>query len=163
MRGLCRSCSVRKKVKEKGGYDAVSRKGLWNSVIVELGLDLRVLASVKLGFDKYLNDFEGWLRKSYEEKSSKNGNDGYLNSLPIDLEKEFQKILCSNLKDKDDDFVPLESSNIIKHIDLVNHKSDGYLSDTKIQNNKCDGVQNVNGDGNGGDDEKLGTGVKDMI
>jgi hypothetical protein len=90
-------------------------------------------------------------------------NLGYVNSLPIDLEKEFQNLFCSNLKDKDDDFVPLESSNIIKHIDLVNHKSDGYLSDTKNRNNKCDGVQNVNGDGNGGDDEKLGTGVKDDI
>ncbi|XP_024636354.2 AT-rich interactive domain-containing protein 2 [Medicago truncatula] len=149
-------------VKEKGGYDAVSRKGLWNSVIVELGLDLRILASVKLVFDKYLNDFEGWLRKSFEEKSLKNGNDG-LNSLPIDLEKEFQNLFCSNLKDKDDDFVPLESSNIIKHIDLVNQKSDGYLLDTKNQNNKCDGVQNVNSYGNGGDDEKLGTGVKDVM
>ncbi|RHN80247.1 putative transcription factor & chromatin remodeling ARID family [Medicago truncatula] len=133
-------------VKEKGGYDAVSRKGLWNSVIVELGLDLRVLASVKLVFDKYLNDFEGWLRKSFEEKK-----------------KEFQNLFCSNLKDKDDDFVPLESSNIIKHIDLVNQKSDGYLLDTKNQNNKCDGLQNVNSDGHGGDDEKLGTGVKDDI
>ncbi|MCH96921.1 AT-rich interactive domain-containing protein 2-like [Trifolium medium] len=51
-------------VKEKGGYDAVSRKGLWYSVIIELGLDLHVLASVKLIYDKYLRDFEGWLSKT---------------------------------------------------------------------------------------------------
>ncbi|GAU19420.1 hypothetical protein TSUD_76640 [Trifolium subterraneum] len=51
-------------VKEKGGYDAVSRNGLWYSVITELGLDLHVLASVKLIYDKYLRDFEGWLSKT---------------------------------------------------------------------------------------------------
>ncbi|CAL5214855.1 unnamed protein product [Lathyrus oleraceus] len=51
-------------VKKNGGYDVVSRKGLWDSVIVELGLNLHVLASVKLIYDRYLNDFEGWLSKS---------------------------------------------------------------------------------------------------
>jgi len=40
-------------VKEKGGYAEVSRKGLWDSVIVDLGLDLNVLASVKLVYEKY--------------------------------------------------------------------------------------------------------------
>ncbi|GAU19417.1 hypothetical protein TSUD_76610 [Trifolium subterraneum] len=115
-------------VKEKGGYDVVSRKGLWDSVIVELGMDICVLASVKLVYDKYLHDFEGWLSKTFEERSIKNGNNGCLNSLPLDLEKEFRSLLCSNLKDKDDDFVPLESSNIIKHIDLVNQKSSGMVN-----------------------------------
>jgi len=150
-------------VKEKGGYDAISRKGLWDSVIDELGLDLRILASVKLVYEKYLSDFEGWLRKTFEEKSCKNGSHGYLNSFPIDLEEEFQSLLCSNLKDKDDDFVPLESSNIIKRIDFVNHKSDGYLLDTNYQNNKCKAVHNVNSDDNADDDEKFGTGVKDDL
>ena len=150
-------------VKEKGGYDAISRKGLWDSVIDELGLDLRILASVKLVYEKYLSDFEGWLRKTFEEKSCKNGSHGYLNSLPIDLEEEFRSLLCSNLKDKDDDFVPLESSNIIKRIDFVNHKSDGYLLDTNYQNNKCKPVHNVSSDGNADNDEKFGTGVKDDL
>ncbi|KEH42479.1 hypothetical protein MTR_1g069600 [Medicago truncatula] len=59
---------------EKGGYAAVSRKGLWDSVIVDLGLDLNVLASVKLVYEKYLSDFEGWLSKTSEEKSFKNWN-----------------------------------------------------------------------------------------
>jgi len=112
---------------------------------------------------KNMSDFEGWLSKTFEEKSFKNWNDGCLNSLPIDLEKELRSLLCSNLKDKDDHFVTLEPSNTIKHIDLVNPKSDGNLLDTKNQNNKCEGVQNFNGDGNEDDNEKFGTGVKDDL
>lgn len=150
-------------VKERGGYDAVSRKGLWDSVIAELGLDLQVLSSVKLVYDRYLSDFESWLSKTIEEKSFKNGNHGLFKSLPLDLEKEFRSLLCSNLKDKkDDDFVELESSNIIKHIDLVNQKSDGFLLDTKNRNNKSEGVQHVDGDGDD-DDENFSKGVKDDL
>ncbi|XP_058732036.1 AT-rich interactive domain-containing protein 2-like [Vicia villosa] len=53
-------------VKENGGYDAVSRKGLWDFVLVELGLNLHVLALVKLVYEKYLNDFEGWLSNTFK-------------------------------------------------------------------------------------------------
>jgi hypothetical protein len=151
-------------VKEKGGYDVVSRKGLWDSVIVELGMDIPVLASVKLVYDRYLHGFEDWLSKTFEEKSLKNGNNGCLNSLPVDLEKEFRSLLCSNLKDKDDDFVPLESSNIIKHIDLVNQKSGGYLLDSINLTNKCLDVQQVDGEGNDDDDDKFfGNSLKDYL
>ncbi|KAK2439084.1 AT-rich interactive domain-containing protein [Trifolium repens] len=151
-------------VKEKGGCDVVSRKGLWDSVIVELGMDIPVLASVKLVYDRYLHGFEGWLGKTFEEKSLKNGNNGCLNSLPLDLEKEFRSLLCSNLKDKDDDFVPLESSNIIKHIDLVNQKSSGYLLDSINLTNKCLDVQQVDGEGNDDDDDKFfGNSLKDYL
>ncbi|KAL5052976.1 hypothetical protein RYX36_033658 [Vicia faba] len=101
-------------VKENGGYDVVSRKGLWDSVIVELGLEIHFLASIKLIYDKYLIGFEGWLTKT------------------LDLEKEFRSLLCLNLKDKDDRFVPFKSSNIIKHIDLVNQKIDGIGDDDKM-------------------------------
>ncbi|CAL5214859.1 unnamed protein product [Lathyrus oleraceus] len=104
-------------VKENGGYDVVSRKGLWDSVIVELGLEFHFLASIKLIYDKYLIGFEGWLTKTF------------------DLEKEFRSLLCSNLKDKDDRFVPFKSSNIIKHIDLVNQKIDGSDDDDKMFSN----------------------------
>lgn len=154
-------------VKERGGYAAVSRKGLWGSVTKDLGLSLRVLSSVKLVYDKYLNDFEGWVRKTFEEKNFKNGNHGGdrgFKSLPLDLEKEFRGLLCSNLKDKDDDFVQLESDKFMKYIDLVNHKSDASLSDTENQNNKCEDVQHVDGDGDHhDDDEKLCNGVKDDL
>ncbi|CAK8579221.1 unnamed protein product [Lathyrus sativus] len=52
-------------VKKHGGHDGVSRKGLWDSVIVELGLDLHVLALVKLVYEKYLSGFEGWLSNAF--------------------------------------------------------------------------------------------------
>ncbi|AES74717.1 putative transcription factor & chromatin remodeling ARID family [Medicago truncatula] len=44
-------------VKEKGWYDAISRIGLWDFVIDELGLDIRILALVKLVYEKYTSDF----------------------------------------------------------------------------------------------------------
>jgi len=54
-------------------------------------------------------------------------------------------------------------SNIIEHIDLVNHKNDGNLLDAKNQNNKCEDVQYFNSDGNEDDNEKFDTGVKDDL
>ncbi|GAU28746.1 hypothetical protein TSUD_372550 [Trifolium subterraneum] len=72
---------------------------------------------------------------------------GCLNSLPLDL----------------GDFVPLESSNIIKNIDLVNQKSGGYLLDSENLNNKCEDVQHVDGDGNYDDNKKSGNGVKGYL
>ncbi|PNX91793.1 AT-rich interactive domain-containing protein 2-like [Trifolium pratense] len=65
-------------VKEKGGYDAVSKKGLWYSVIIELGLDLHVLASVKLVYYKYLRDFEGWLSKTKRVAVNQTGDGSLL-------------------------------------------------------------------------------------
>ncbi|KAK7358597.1 hypothetical protein VNO77_00531 [Canavalia gladiata] len=148
-------------VKERGGYSEVSKKGLWGNVTKELGLNFKVLASVKLVYDKYLNDFEIWLRNAFKEKNFKKGNQGCdwdFKSLPLDLEEEFRDLLCPNLKEKDDDeLVKLESENIRKYIDLINHKNDTSLLDTKNQNNKCKDVQHVDGD----DDEKSCNDVAD--
>ncbi|KAJ1405991.1 ARID DNA-binding domain [Sesbania bispinosa] len=149
-------------VKERGGYAVVSRKGLWGYVTKELDLNLQVLASVKLVYDKYLTDFEGWLRETFEGNNFKNGNnrcDWGSKSLPLDLAGEFRGLLCSNVKDKDDELVQLEPNKIIKYIDLVNHKSDTNLLDTKNQNNKCEDAQHPDGD----DDEKLSNGIEDDL
>ncbi|CAI8619458.1 unnamed protein product [Vicia faba] len=67
-------------VKKNGGYDVVSRKGLWDSVIVELGLNLHVLASVKLIYDRYLNDFEGWLSKTNPKSDGNDGEEKFCNT-----------------------------------------------------------------------------------
>ncbi|XP_027342630.1 AT-rich interactive domain-containing protein 2 [Abrus precatorius] len=149
-------------VKERGGYAVVSEKGLWGNVTKQLGLDLELLALVKLVYDKYLNDFERQFRNTFEEKNIKNGNHGCdwdFESLPLDLEKEFRGLLRPNLKDKDDDeLVMLESEKIRKYIDLVSCNNDTNILDTKNQNNKCKDVQQVDGDD---DDEKSCNGIKD--
>ncbi|KHM99959.1 AT-rich interactive domain-containing protein 2-like [Glycine soja] len=147
-------------VKERGGYARVSKKGLWGSVTKELGLNPVVCWSVKLVFDKYLNDFERWLKKTFEEKNLKNGNHGCdwgLKLLPLDIEKEFRALLCSNLKDKDDDrLVKSKSIKKKKNADLVNHKNGNNLLDTNDQNNKSKDVQRIEGD----NDEKSANGIK---
>ncbi|KAI4326930.1 hypothetical protein L6164_019444 [Bauhinia variegata] len=79
-------------VKEKGGYSLVSKKGLWDSVTKKLDLNLEVLASARLIYEKYLNEFEGWLRETIGGKHVKIGYHGGrcgFNSSPIELENEF--------------------------------------------------------------------------
>ncbi|MED6123534.1 hypothetical protein PIB30_050049 [Stylosanthes scabra] len=147
-------------VKELGGYDFVSRNGLWGYVAKELGLNHQVLASMKLIFDKYLNDFEEWLTKTFKEKRFRNGNHGCdwgIKSLPLELEKELRSLLL-NLKENDVGLVKLESNAISEYIDLVNHKEDTNLLDTKNQKiNTYGDVQHSNVD----DDEKTCKNVKD--
>lgn len=140
-------------VKERGGYALVSKRGLWGSVTKELGLNIEVLASLRLVYDKYLNEFEGWLRKTFGGKNFRSGNHGCdlgFNSMPLDIEKELRGLLCRNPKLKDDAPVHMESSKIRKHIDLVNHKSEISLSDNKNQP-ICKDVHRIHG----GDDLKF--------
>ncbi|KAK7318206.1 hypothetical protein RJT34_02905 [Clitoria ternatea] len=149
-------------VKKRGGYARVSKEGLWGDVTKELGLNLEGFASVKLVYDKHLNGFERWLRKTFEEKNLKNEDheiDWGLKSFLLDLEKGFRSLLCPKLKDNDnnDEPVEFESNKRRKHIDLVNPKNDTKLLDTKNQNDIPKDVQLVNGD----DDEKFCIGVKD--
>ncbi|XP_027921685.1 AT-rich interactive domain-containing protein 2 [Vigna unguiculata] len=148
-------------VKERGGYAEVSKNGLWGSVTKELGLNLEVYSPVKLVYDKYLNDFERWLKKIFEEKILKNGNHGCdwgLEWLPLDIEKEFRGLLCLNTKNKaDDELFKSKSNKKKKNTDLVNHSNGNNPLDTKDQNNKPEDVQHIEGDNN----EKSSNGIKD--
>ncbi|KAF8109704.1 hypothetical protein N665_0093s0057 [Sinapis alba] len=52
-------------VREREGFDSVSRKGLWDSVAERLGLDSSVSPSLRLVYSKYLDRMEKWaLEKS---------------------------------------------------------------------------------------------------
>lgn len=136
-------------VKERGGCAVVSRKSLWGCVAQDLGLNLEVSPSVKLVYHRYLQEFEGWLRRTYEERKFENGDHGGdwgFNSLPLDLEKEFRGLLSSNPKEEETELVPSESDKIMKYIDLVNDKSDTHMSDAENEN-KCEGLQLVDGNG----------------
>ncbi|XP_038893741.1 AT-rich interactive domain-containing protein 2 [Benincasa hispida] len=64
-------------VRDKGGYQVVSEKELWSSVVLELGLDLGLSASVKLIYSKYLSDLEKWLMVRSGGTKLENGNSDY--------------------------------------------------------------------------------------
>lgn len=64
-------------VRDKGGYQVVSEKELWSSVVVELGLDLELSASVKLVYSKYLSELENWLMVRCGGTKLENGNSDY--------------------------------------------------------------------------------------
>ena len=64
-------------VRDKGGSQVVSEKKLWSSVVVELGLDLALSASVKLIYSKYLSDLEKWLMVRCGDTKLENGSSDY--------------------------------------------------------------------------------------
>ncbi|XP_022720519.1 AT-rich interactive domain-containing protein 2-like [Durio zibethinus] len=77
-------------VREIGGYEFVSEKGLWAFVAQELGLDLDVSASVKLIYAKYLHELEKWLSQSGR-------NFGFLS---MEQEKEFRGLFTNGVDRK---------------------------------------------------------------
>lgn len=55
-------------VKEKGGYDAVCKNGLWDLVGEEYGLGVKVGASVEMVYSKHLSSLETWLKNVADSK-----------------------------------------------------------------------------------------------
>ncbi|KAJ7944944.1 AT-rich interactive domain-containing protein [Quillaja saponaria] len=137
-------------VKERGGYSLVSENGLWATVVEELGLDVEFLASVKLIFDKYLNELEGWFWKNYVGEK---GCDDSSKFLPFELEKEFRDLLSVGPKSKQkrEGHVNLESNRMRKYMDVGIQENISNFLDTKNEHLICEDVQNTHID----DDEKV--------
>ncbi|XP_028767436.1 AT-rich interactive domain-containing protein 2-like isoform X2 [Neltuma alba] len=136
-------------VKERGGYASVSEKGLWGFVTKELGLNPKLLASVKLVYNKYLNEFERWLSKTRGGNNFKSGNCGCNMDFkfePPELVNEFRDLLCGNAKLKDDVSFHLQSSKMRSNIDLINHQSETNLLDNKNQPPICENLHSTPGD-----------------
>ncbi|XP_057496084.1 AT-rich interactive domain-containing protein 1-like isoform X2 [Actinidia eriantha] len=55
-------------VREKGGYERVSRNGLWDLVAEKSGLGSGVGSSVKLVYVKYLDTLDRWLQRKVKDK-----------------------------------------------------------------------------------------------
>lgn len=83
-------------VREIGGYEFVSKKGLWTFVVKELGFDFEVSASVKLIYAKYLHELEKWLKKRNEEASDA-GNFCFLS---LEHEEEFRGLFTNGVHPK---------------------------------------------------------------
>lgn len=59
-------------VRNKGGYDVVSRKNLWDLVAEEFGLGSIISSTLKVLYVKYLNVLERLLERAVEDRDSTN-------------------------------------------------------------------------------------------
>ncbi|KAK9927156.1 hypothetical protein M0R45_024356 [Rubus argutus] len=130
-------------VRDKGGYDSVSKKRLWSFVSKELGSDSGATASVKLIYFKYLNELEKWFRESCKSRSLGDGQSGMYGTfhlLSLELEREFTGLLLDGPEQKGngDGLVHLESDQ--------NGKIECNLSDTKDAYVMHSGTGKSNGD-----------------
>ncbi|XP_050378706.1 AT-rich interactive domain-containing protein 2 [Argentina anserina] len=136
-------------VRDKGGYDLVSKKRLWSFVSKELSLDSGATAAcVKLIYFKYLNELEIWFRESCMSRglgNRKSGKYGTFHLLSLELETEFRGMLLDGTEQKDngDDLLLLEPSQ--------NGKSECSFSDTK----EACAMHSGTGTCNGGKDENV--------
>lgn len=135
-------------VRDRGGYDWVSKNSLWSFVAKELGLDGGATASVKLIYFKYLNELEKWFRESCKSRSSGNGQSGLYGKFQLlssELEREFRDLLLDGpeQKGKGDGPVQFESDE--------NGNIEFNLSDTKDAYGMHAGADQCKDD----DDEKV--------
>lgn len=120
-------------VKGRGGYDWVSKKGLWDFVAEDLGLGCGFTASLKLIYFKYLSELVKWFevrRENFGDWS--NGNlqfrtDGFL---PLELETEFKDFLSDGF-DKERD------ERTGKYVEMGIGKSEVCLSNSKDKCKTC--------------------------
>ncbi|KAK9280679.1 hypothetical protein L1049_014377 [Liquidambar formosana] len=100
-------------VREKGGYDAVSKDGLWDLVVEESGLGSGVASTVKLIYVKYLDVLERFLERVFKDKKSEGGlrfcgsdSGGFL----MEFETELNGFLSgiSDQKKKDEEYPSLD-------------------------------------------------------
>ncbi|OMO93981.1 hypothetical protein COLO4_16589 [Corchorus olitorius] len=105
-------------VREKGGYDVVSRSDLWDLVEKKSGLGTGLASPVKLVYVKYLVLLEKLLEGTVGNKKLKSESS---NSNPLmELGDEFKGFL----KDSADDVVILESNDIKEKFPSLKRKRD---------------------------------------
>ncbi|GAA0160255.1 hypothetical protein LIER_16849 [Lithospermum erythrorhizon] len=84
-------------VRERGGYDEVSKNGVWSLVARECGYGSSVIASLKLVYVKYLDVLNRWLEK-IEVKGGVNGTFSGIGSVLMELEPGFKGLLIEILE-----------------------------------------------------------------
>ncbi|XP_059642584.1 AT-rich interactive domain-containing protein 2 isoform X2 [Cornus florida] len=138
-------------VKKRGGFDLVTKNGLWSPVATECRLDVGVVVSIKLVYLTYLDGLDQWVKRVFKDKSLKNGESevvGKLDLLSLELERDFRGILSngSPLKHKDGKVVEFESSKNADYIDSDNYNREMHLSDAGNINKVHDNAQRIPND-----------------
>ncbi|KAK9277608.1 hypothetical protein L1049_007154 [Liquidambar formosana] len=106
-------------VRERGGYEWVSKNRLWALVAEELGLDVGVKSCIKLVYRKYLDELDEWLRKLFRDESLGIGQSGRGGNLGF---SEFRGLLLDGQDQrKNNDMLLLKNC---KYVDLDVEKSD---------------------------------------
>ncbi|XP_038995535.1 AT-rich interactive domain-containing protein 1-like [Hibiscus syriacus] len=82
-------------VREKGGYNAVSESGLWDSVAAESGLGLNVASLVKLVYVKFLVSLERWLERFVQRDSE---SEPHYSDHLLEMGAELKKLLLESKK-----------------------------------------------------------------
>ncbi|KAK6920099.1 ARID DNA-binding domain [Dillenia turbinata] len=91
-------------VKQKGGYGAVCRNGLWGLVANESGLDSGFESALKLVYVKYLDSLDQWLERVFRDNSGAEDSLGdCLGGISMALGREFKDFLSDNLDQKKKD------------------------------------------------------------
>lgn len=85
-------------VREKGGYESVSKNGYWDLVAEDIGCNSNASASLKVVYVKYLDLLDEWFAKNVENKDSENGSSCFNNLM---LESSHSTKLFSDVEMKD--------------------------------------------------------------
>ncbi|CAH1412037.1 unnamed protein product [Lactuca virosa] len=110
-------------VREKGGYESVSRYGIWDLVAKEIGFNSNDSAYLKVVYLKYLESLEQWFCKIVKDKDSVKNSD--MNFDPrkffLDVEmKDYNEFVDTNVK-KESEVIDLE--NIVERFDVEENES----------------------------------------
>lgn len=136
-------------VRERGGFHKVSENGLWSFVVMDLRLDLCVLASVKLVYSRYLGELEKWLMGSGSRSFGNGGYDsgGNHDLLSMEFEMEFRDLLMKwPYKIKDDRLSLVEHERNDRYVDVAIEKSALHLWDSKCRHVKSSAVGKTSSD-----------------
>ncbi|KAL5729758.1 hypothetical protein ACHQM5_002661 [Ranunculus cassubicifolius] len=85
-------------VREKDGYDSVTKYAMWGLVAEEIGLGSRFTSSVKLFYFKYLDTLDRWLRGTIRDRRGGIGvgkRERNFGVFPLGLKTQFEDFLCS--------------------------------------------------------------------
>ncbi|KAK6947802.1 ARID DNA-binding domain [Dillenia turbinata] len=140
-------------VRENGGFDLVSKNGLWGFVAEELGLDEVVKSALKLIYVKYVYVLDKWLkRKLSDEKCFE--IDGNLRFLCSQLENELKISLSSSKvgKVKDGKKIRYGSQKNGEYIELGSEERN--VSFVKILISNDDDKKGDHDNGNDVDDDE---------
>lgn len=143
-------------VRERGGFDSVSREKLWGLVTESLDLDFRFSASLKLIYFKYLDGLDQYLNRIGKDGNFVNKSSeciGDLELLSVELEKRFRGLSVdgSKLAKIDNEVISAGcDTNLMNNLQFSGVKKDNkLLDDPNVAT--CD------------DDEKISKGEGDRI